>query len=1448
MGARRQTLAHKQRMPTSQGGTDKYAFCAPYDGHFVDNKQSHCRPVIRSSSQSENTTHVSREEFARDVSNSSNLCDRVNQAENALTKMIESLTGVIAKFENLVNGMSCSNDTKSKQNSTDLPHVFVSSSQSEDNVENLSSKGSPQNVDERVDRVDPVVCKDEVHLVNQNSPVQNSACYNQGKEIDSSVVLHNVVAEVDPQVFEVANVEESDVVFEDAQVDVCDVLDHDDVKITELVVNDSIVAGSHLTKSVTGQASPIAANKEAIEETNQGDIVSSEQTQFLNGINSPFHTKDSTISVNIAHLNFRALIDTGAAVTAVSARVWQRCSSNISLNLGPPNHDSITTVDGCLLKVIGRVMLPFAIDFKIFRSEAHVIQDLTSDVILGRNFFEKFCAKIDFDEGMIRFKHGEDPLPFDSDPVTIDNDYCPEFVCSVHADTAFTIPPQSEIIVLGRLNAELPLKETVCGLVVPRNDLPHRYSIFGASELVKVTEDGTIPVRMVNPSARPVKIFRKTRLGDFESVDNRIETFQLSEAPEEFSYSLKTMEKADYSEFPDLSDSVLSEADKIKFGDLFQSYRDVFAFTDDQLGKTSLVQHVIATGDALPIKQRPYRTSPKCKQEIDRQVEDMLQKGIIRESVSPWSSPVVLVKKKDGSFRFCVDLRKVNAVTRKDSFPMPLVSDTLDALSGTKYFSTLDLKSGYWQIEMRPESREKTAFVTHNGLYEFNVMPFGLTNSGASFQRLMGHILRGLEYRFALIYIDDIVIFSKSIDEHLTHLEEVFRRLREANVKLNPKKCSFVKQRIEYLGHVVTPEGIFPDPGKVEVVKNFPTPASLKELKSFLGLANYYRRFIKGFSEIASPLNALTKKGVKFCWSESCAVAFDRLKRTLTSAPVLAFPNFDEQFLLYVDASSTGIGFALAQIQNGKEVVIAYNGRGLNQAERNYTTTEREALALVEGIKKFQPYLHDRKFVVYTDHSSLRWLMNVKDATGRLARWALLLQQYNFDIIHRPGCQNGNADALSRRPYPTTNLNALQQSDPDIDKIREKQRKDPELSERMDYIQNDVLPSNDAKARRILLRSDSFYISQDGLLCHLDRSQKRARDSFSQLVVPQSMKYEILSNVHNHVAGAHFGVHKTFQKLKQRYWWSGMFKDVEHWCKSCVDCAMKKSPRNTKRAPLLPLPVEGAFDRVAVDVLGPFKPSNRQNRYIVVFSDYLTRWCEAFPVPSVEANVIARLLVDEIIARHGAPRVLLSDRGTNFLSKLVAEVCKIFQIQKVNTSSYHPQTDGLVERFNSTLCQSLSMYVAKNQKDWDDFIPLILFAHRTSISEAIGDCPFYCLYGREPRLPVDVKFLPPAADDLSTSVLDHRKRVVEKVELAQNLARENIQRSQQKMKEYYDRNTSQPLFEIGQRVWVYTPKTKKGLSKKLLYNWFGPYRIVEQSSPVHYRLRTIISCSLSVAF
>ena len=885
--------------------------------------------------------------------------------------------------------------------------------------------------------------------------------------------------------------------------------------------------------NVSGECRGLSVASSPETRTNVTDRVSLPATSSKIDSIHPFDSDNFYVSVTIKGNSYRALLDTGAAVTAISSQVWDKYLSHKNFCLDSSSTSCVTTISGSPLSVLGKVWLNFVIKSDVFPFEAYVIKDLTHDVVLGRDFLQKYCSRIDFMENIIEFSHPEDPLPFaDCFGDDLDAEVSDNYILSVHADNSFTIPAQSEVVVIGRLSSMPKGVNTsaseIYGLVTPKSDLPHRYSVFGASELVKVSSDATIPVRMVNPSAQPVKIFRRTKLADFERVDNDLATFEIGKnsisSDAQHNSSDVQQQPKDYSEFPDLSNSILNDNEKVKFKNLFNKYRNVFAFPGDQLGRTSLVQHVIDTGDAIPIKQRPYRVSPDVKKEIDRQVDEMLEKGIIQESVSPWSSPVVLVKKKDGSFRFCVDFRKVNKVTKVDSFPMPLVADALDSLAGASVFSVLDLKSGFWQIQMQEDSKQKTAFSTHNGLYEFLTMPFGLVNSGASFQRLMGHILRGLEYRFALIYIDDIIIFSKSVDEHLDHLEEVFRRLRDANVKLNPKKCSFVKQRVEYLGHVVTLEGISPNPDKVRVVQEYPTPTNLKELRSFLGLANYYRRFVRGFSHIANPLNALTKKNVPFVWTVACAEAFDKLKRALVSAPILAYPNFREPFLLFVDASSTGIGFTLAQIQNGKEVVIAYNGRGLNQAEQNYSTTEREALALVEGIKKFQPYLHNHKFTVVTDHSSLRWLMNVKDASGRLARWALLLQQYDFNIVHRPGRIHGNADCLSRRPYDSCAMSSLSKEGPQTPHTQEMQRRDPELAVMIDFLENDILPTNDKDARKILLTSDNFYIGQDGLLYHIDFNRRRnSRESFSQLVVPAALRFEILSNVHDHIAGAHFG-------------------------------------------------------------------------------------------------------------------------------------------------------------------------------------------------------------------------------------------------------------------------------------------------------------------------------------
>ena len=399
-------------------------------------------------------------------------------------------------------------------------------------------------------------------------------------------------------------------------------------------------------------------------------------------ISLPFVAGSSTLPVSIEGHNIYCLIDSGAAVTAVSAKVWRKYLCHAYPRLDRPDSESVTTVNGSCLTILGKSPMKFVIDSHEFPFEARVIENLSYDVILGRDFLKEFCFKVDFENGSVNFPSEPDPLPFKGVHLNDDSDLTDKaFISSVHASRTFVIPPQSEILVSGELNS-LPSAVGINGMIIPKSDLCHRYSVFGASELVSVADDGMIPIRLVNPSFQPVKIYRRTRLPDFEEVDQNVATFELNatEKIEEPS-NYEQLEKHDYSQLPDLSDSILSTDDKVKFRHLFVKYRDVFALSDSELGRTSLVQHVNNTGDATPIKQMPYRTSPEGKQEIDRQVNNTLERGIIQESVSAWSSPVVLVKKKDGSMRFCDDYRKLNKVTKKDSFPLPLIADTLDSLT-----------------------------------------------------------------------------------------------------------------------------------------------------------------------------------------------------------------------------------------------------------------------------------------------------------------------------------------------------------------------------------------------------------------------------------------------------------------------------------------------------------------------------------------------------------------------------------------------------------------------------------------------------------------------------------------------------------------------------------------------------------------------------------------------
>ena len=460
----------------------------------------------------------------------------------------------------------------------------------------------------------------------------------------------------------------------------------------------------------------------------------------------------------------------------------------------------------------------------------------------------------------------------------------------------------------------------------------------------------------------------------------------------------------------------LAEDEKTELLKLIDDYSDLFS---GNLGRTSLTEHVIVTEDAKPVNLPPYRTSPVKKQIIEEQIEKMLQDDIVEPASGPWAAPVVIVNRPPRDPRFCVDFRGLNQLTVKDSYPLPRVDESLDFLSRGKFITTLDLARGYWQVAVAEESRPKTAFITHCGLFQFKVLPFGLCNAPATFQRLMNSVLSGLIYKSCAVYLDDIVVASPTLEQHLSDLDEVFARLRSAGLTLKLSKCQFCLSDLTFLGYRVTPSGIRPDPDKVRAVTEFEVPSTVKQVRQLLGLTGYYRRFVQNYAKHAEPLFALTKKDASFNWNSDCQKAMDLLKNSITSAPVLRFPDFSRPFFIHADACDAGLGAALMQRDDeGRDVAVAYTSQAVHKSEKPYSTPEKQCLAVIWALEHFRPYVEGLHVTIFTDHSSLKWLMSRPNPSGRLARWSLRLQDFDFTIVHKPGERNKVPDALSRNPLP----------------------------------------------------------------------------------------------------------------------------------------------------------------------------------------------------------------------------------------------------------------------------------------------------------------------------------------------------------------------------------------------------------------------------------------------
>ena len=893
---------------------------------------------------------------------------------------------------------------------------------------------------------------------------------------------------------------------------------------------------------------------------------------------------------------------------------------------------------------------------------------------------------------------------------------------------------------------------------------------------------------------------------------------------------------------------------------LLLEYHDLFAEGPNDFGRTGKIKHRIDTGESPPIRQPVCRIPPFCKCQTKELLREMLDKNVIKTSNSPWASPVILVQKKDGTTRFCVDYRKVNAVTRKDAYPLPRVDDILDTLAGSKWFSKLDLISGYWQVEMSPEHQEKkTAFCTTEGLFDFNVMPFGLCNAPATFQRLMDMVLAGLQWSSCLVYLDDIIVIGKTFEDHLINLREVFKHLKEAGLKLKPDKCDLCVEQVKFLGHIVSAEGVQTDPEKTEKVAQWPQPSSKREVQQFLVLANYYRRFVKDFASISKPLHRLTEKTAKFEWTDDCQRAFEELRQRLVTAPILVFPDFSRTFVLDTDASDIGIGAVLSQLQeDGSERVIAYASRVLTRPERRYCVTRKELLAVVFFTRHFRAYLLGRKFCLRTDHGSLTWLRNFKEPEDQLARWIERLQEYDFTISHRPGRKHQNADALSRGPCTQCGRESHTDSSSqvvDVEKentimvltekssqnLRQMQLGDGPISLILQSLEKNEKPRSDdvrqegPEAQR-LLQLWSRLLVEDGVL------KRRYEDTHTpstwlQLVVPHTLREEVLEEIHAGALEGHLGEEKSLHKLKERFNWPGMQQDIHNWCKTCKVCTTRKSAPKKNHALLQTIKTGYPMEVVAADILGPLPESEAGNSYILVAGDYFTKWMETYAIPNEETTTIAKKLVDEMFCRFSPPEQLHSDQGRQFESTLMKEICDILKIKKTRTSAYHPQCDGLVERFNRTLLSMLSTTTKDHPFNWENQIRKVCMAYNTSVHASTGYTPFYLMFGRQASLPIDLMYGTGENNELSTS--DYATQLKMSLDEAYRIAREKLCTSHRRQKECYDKRIHGKPFKESDLVWSHSPVVLRGQSKKLHHPWTGPFKIVEQISESDYKIRNV---------
>ena len=1080
-------------------------------------------------------------------------------------------------------------------------------------------------------------------------------------------------------------------------------------------------------------------------------------------------------------------------------------SKKLALKLGLKVVDEVIRaagVTGHALRITGHTNTHLCIGKTEIRHTIRVCEDLPYKILLGNDVFVKL--------GNIGFNMSRREMTVNGVSIPLG-----KHEMDARTVATVTIPPGTKIGFEARMESEVDGAYTF-EPTLKRHDL-----FIGRS--VDCAKKGLIRVSVINAGNRVITLAPDTQLGVCEAYDD-----DMCIPPEASPRKLPPP-----SQRINLDDTDLTEVEKDLVRLLVDEYRDVIADDLSDLPGTSIIKHHIEIQPGVkPIRSKPYPCPVGLKPEVRKQLDEMLKAGVIEPAHGEWTSPIVMVRKRDASWRFCVDFRRLNAVTVKESFPMASVDEAVEKLHGKRYFSLLDLFSGFWQVALDEESRDKSAFITDQGCFRFTRMPMGLQGSPATMQRLALAVnLDLITEGSSLCYVDDYLFCSSSFQAHYGLMKTVFSRFRKVGLRVKLAKCALFQKELVYLGHTVTRDGLGVEPQNVAKMRSFPSPTTPKQCRRLNGLFSYYRKFIPQYAEIVSPIVRLTKQDVAFEWTDECEEAKRQLIELVTSAPILKYPCFTEEFFLTTDASAVAVAGVLSQYEGKLDHPIAFFSRMLNKAEQKYGATELELMAIVMAIRHFSKFLYGCRFTVRTDNIACVSLMQKPNLSPRMARWAMSVQDFQITMRYREAAKNAVADALSR----PTDIMAItaeddqddEEEEPVVDlpeqenreRVRAAQSTDYYLGPIMMYLERNAFPKDMSRATRNVTRERAEHFRIRGRVLY------RSLRGKCLLAIPVSMRRELLMAAHDSVTAMHPGVVKTMLRLQEQYWFPAMRQTVYDYIKACELCQTRKHPTRPVRLPTKNLISERPWDILSIDFVGPLVVTPEKLKNILVFTDHFTRWVECFPTVDQKADTVARIYVEQIICRYGLSKVFLSDRAANFLGHVVTGINRLLKVDQRSTVAFKPSTNGMCEVQNKQIGAMMSYFVDQHHMDWPRYVPFAQLAHNSSRHTVINASPSMLLMGREMRLPHDLTM--PSPPDLEIPEGEYVGVMAERFERTWEAARATMAMSQAKQNRRMVPKLVPSDVKVGDAVFYYKKRGYAKLSSKFIRRWTGPYVVTE---------------------